>query len=95
MNEIQFQELIMFPFDPLIALFRRNRIRDAAIHDLRRLTPQQLADIGIPSDRVGEVVDAMLMRPEPFDLGARFKPELELQGLLPRPGYAASRPSTC
>lgn len=81
----------MFPLDSVIAFFRRNSMRRDAIRDLSRLGPQQLADIGLPSDRLGEVVDAMLARPEPFDLNARFKPELELQSLLPRPGYA-SRP---
>ena len=78
----------MFPFNALFRSLRQNHKRRSAIRDLAHLSPQQLADIGLPADGLGEVVDAMLAKPEPFDLSTRFKPEIELRSLLPRPGYA-------
>lgn len=65
----------------ILAAYRRNRTRQAAIRDLKRLSAEQLDDVGISPDRLGEVVDAMLARPEPFDASARIKPEFELRSL--------------
>lgn len=44
----------------LIASYRQSRIRRAAIRDLQRLSPRQLADIGVSPDSFAEIVDGML-----------------------------------
>jgi hypothetical protein len=68
----------------IFAAYRQSRRRQAAIRDLKRLSAEQLDDIGIPADRLGEVVDALLARPAPFDVSARVMPEFELRSLAPR-----------
>jgi hypothetical protein len=70
----------MFGLTDIVAAFRRGRMRQAAIRDLHRLSREQLADVGIPEDRLGDVIDAMLARPQPLDTSARITPELEGRG---------------
>lgn len=67
----------MFGLTDIVAAFQRNRMRRAAIHDLNHLSREQLSDVGIPSDRIGDVVDAMLARPQPFDRSARITPDIK------------------
>jgi hypothetical protein len=50
----------MFNLSPFLASFRRARIRRSALHALRGLSSEQLADLGIASDGIGEVVDGLL-----------------------------------
>jgi hypothetical protein len=69
----------MFALNQFASFLRRNKMRRDAMRDLRELSPEQLADIGIPSDRLGEVIEGLLARPEPFDLRARMKPEFDLR----------------
>ena len=67
----------MFGLTQIVAAFRRSRMRRAAIRDLHRLSREQLSDVGIPSDRIGDVIDAMLACPQRFDRSARLAPELD------------------
>ena len=60
------------------AAFQQSRRRRAAIRDLKRLSDEQLLDVGIEPDRLQEVADAMLRtesRRQPAPRGAR-RPEL-------------------
>jgi uncharacterized protein YjiS (DUF1127 family) len=50
----------MFNLSSLLASFRRARIRRSAVHALRGLSSEQLADLGIASDGIGEVVDGLI-----------------------------------
>lgn len=47
----------------LFETFRRGQTRSASLHDLGGLSAAQLADIGIPPDQIGDVVDGLLRRP--------------------------------
>jgi uncharacterized protein YjiS (DUF1127 family) len=61
MNEVRAtKEPIMNRFFDFVAAIRHNGRRRAALRDLRYLTAEQLADVGIEPDHLGEVVDAML-----------------------------------
>ena len=50
----------MFNLSSFLASFRRARVRSSAVHTLRGLSPEQLADLGIASDGIGEVVDGLI-----------------------------------
>jgi uncharacterized protein YjiS (DUF1127 family) len=77
-------ELTMTTLIEIFAAYRQSRRRQAAIRDLKRLSAEQLDDIGISPDRIGEVVDALLARPASFNTSARIKPEFKLRRLAPR-----------
>ena len=72
----------MLALTQIVTAFRRSRMRRAAIRDLQRLSREQLSDVGIPEDRLGDVVDDMLARPQPFDTGARITPGLKARGAV-------------
>ena len=65
----------MTALSALFASFRRGRIRRSAAHTLRGLTAEQLADLGIASDGIEEVVDSLISRntasAEPGRVGSR------------------------
>lgn len=50
----------MFNLSSFLASFRRGRIRRSAVHALRGLSSEQLADLGIASDGIGDVVDGLI-----------------------------------
>ena len=50
----------MFNLSSFLASFRRARIRRSAVHALRGLSSEQLTDLGIASDGIGEVVDGLI-----------------------------------
>jgi hypothetical protein len=50
----------MFNLSSFLASFRRARIRSSAVHTLRGLSSEQLADLGIAPDGIGEVVDGLI-----------------------------------
>jgi uncharacterized protein YjiS (DUF1127 family) len=50
----------MFALSSLLATFRRGQIRRSAAHTLRTLSPAQLADLGIASDGIDDVVDGLI-----------------------------------
>jgi uncharacterized protein YjiS (DUF1127 family) len=52
----------MTALSALFASFRRGRIRRSAAHTLRGLSAEQLADLGIASDGIEEVVNALITR---------------------------------
>lgn len=52
----------MFNLSSFLASFHRARIRRSAVHALRGLSSEQLADLGIASDGIGDVVDGLLAR---------------------------------
>ena len=52
----------MFNLSSFLASFRRARIRRSAVHTLRGLSSEQLADLGIASDGIGDVVDGLIAR---------------------------------
>jgi uncharacterized protein YjiS (DUF1127 family) len=58
-------EIKMTALLALFASFRRGRIRRSAVHTLRGLSAEQLADLGIASDGIEEVVDALITRDAP------------------------------
>jgi uncharacterized protein YjiS (DUF1127 family) len=60
MRENQLLEMDMFNLSSFLASFRRARIRNSAVHALRGLSSEQLADLGIASDGIGEVVDGLI-----------------------------------
>jgi uncharacterized protein YjiS (DUF1127 family) len=71
----------MFTLRDIVAAFRRNQVRRAAIRDLQRLSREQLSDVGIPPDQLGDAVDAMLAHPRPVETGVR----------IPRAGRSSAR----
>ena len=71
----------MWLLSDIVASLRRAGRGRLARHDLRQLSAAQLADIGIEPDHLGEVIDGLLARPEPFDPSPRIKPEFEWRGL--------------
>ena len=52
----------MIALSSFLAAFRRGRIRRSAVHTLRGLSSEQLADLGIASDGIGDVVDGLIAR---------------------------------
>jgi hypothetical protein len=50
----------MFEFSSFVASFRRARIRRSAVHALRGLSSEQLADLGVAPDGIGELVDGLI-----------------------------------
>ena len=48
----------------LLAWFRKGEARRSASRSLHRLSVAELADLGIPPDRIDDVVDEMLMMTE-------------------------------
>lgn len=44
----------------ILASFRRARIRRSTVHALHGLSSEQLADLGIASDGIGEFVDGLI-----------------------------------
>lgn len=50
----------MVNLSSVLASVRRARIRGSAIHALRGLSSEQLADLGIASDGIGDVVDGLI-----------------------------------
>jgi uncharacterized protein YjiS (DUF1127 family) len=60
MRKTQPPEMNMFNLSSLFASFRRARIRRSAVHALRGLSSEQLADLGIASDGIGELVDGLI-----------------------------------
>jgi uncharacterized protein YjiS (DUF1127 family) len=49
----------------VLAAFRRVRQRRRAINELSRMSDWRLADMGIPRDRIPEVVDGLIAREGP------------------------------
>ena len=49
----------------VLAAFRRVRQRRRAIGELARMSDWRLADLGIPRDRIPEVVDGLIARQAP------------------------------
>jgi len=47
-------------FADLLAALARNRRRSATLRELHRLSPQQLADIGVAPDGLRELADGLL-----------------------------------
>jgi hypothetical protein len=60
MREIQPLEMDMFNLSSFLASFRLARVRSSAVHALRGLSSEQLADLGIASDGIGELVDGLI-----------------------------------
>jgi uncharacterized protein YjiS (DUF1127 family) len=54
----------MSALQSLITLVRRNQTRRAALADLRRLSAEQLSDIGLAPDGLGDVVASMMTQAE-------------------------------
>ena len=52
----------MFALSALLDSFRRGKIRRSAVHTLRGLSSEHLADLGIASDGIDEVVDGLIAR---------------------------------
>jgi uncharacterized protein YjiS (DUF1127 family) len=52
----------MIALSSFLAAFHRGRIRRSAVRTLRGLSSEQLADLGIASDGIGEVVDGLIAR---------------------------------
>lgn len=52
----------MIALSSFLTAFRRGRIRRAAVRTLRGLSSEQLADLGIASDGIGDVVDGLIAR---------------------------------
>ena len=52
----------MIALSSFLAAFRRGRIRRSAVRELRSLSSGQLADLGITSDGIGDVVDGLIAR---------------------------------
>jgi uncharacterized protein YjiS (DUF1127 family) len=52
----------MTALSSFLAAFRRGRIRRSAVRTLRGLSSEQLADLGIASDGIGDVVDGLIAR---------------------------------
>ena len=48
----------------LLEGFRRGETRSASLNDLGSLSTAQLADLGIPPDQIGAVVEGLLRRPQ-------------------------------
>lgn len=62
MIDVHSMEIKMTALAALFASFRRGRIRRSAAHTLSGLSAEQLADLGIASDGIGDVVDALITR---------------------------------
>jgi hypothetical protein len=60
MRESQPLETKMFNLSSFLASFRRARIRRSTVDTLRGLSSEQLADLGIASDGIGEFADGMI-----------------------------------
>lgn len=52
----------MTALSTFLAAFRSGKIRRSAIHTLRGLSSEQLADLGIAADGIGDVVDGLIAR---------------------------------
>lgn len=52
----------MVTFSSFLAAFHRAKIRRSAIRSLRSLSSEQLADLGIAPDGIGDVVDGLIAR---------------------------------
>jgi uncharacterized protein YjiS (DUF1127 family) len=52
----------MIELSSFLASFRRGRIRRSAVRALRGLSAEQLADLGIAPDRIGDAVDGLIAR---------------------------------
>jgi uncharacterized protein YjiS (DUF1127 family) len=62
MIDVHLMEIKMTALSALFTSFRRGRIRRSAVHTLRGLSAEQLADLGIACDGIEEVVDALITR---------------------------------
>jgi len=83
----------MLALTQIVAAFRRSRMRRAAIRDLKSLSREQLSDVGIPEDRLGDVIDDMLARQQPFDVSALITSSAKDQqhaGVRPSPPRSAA-----
>ena len=61
----------MIALSSFLAAFRRGRIRRSAVHALRGLSSEQLADLGIASDGIGDVVDGLIARQSAVSVNTR------------------------
>ena len=52
----------MIALSSFLAAFNRGRTRRSAVRALRGLSSEQLADLGITSDGIGDVVDGLIAR---------------------------------
>ena len=71
-------------FTHLLATWQRKRNRRAAIRHLRSMPGYLLADVGIPPDRVAEVVDGLLAQ--------RDRDEARDNAIVRRPAASQARP---
>jgi uncharacterized protein YjiS (DUF1127 family) len=72
----------MFNFASFLASFRRARIRRSAVLALHGLSSEQLADLGIASDAIGEVVDGLIAnRVVPVTRGRSFSSRAPIGGV--------------
>jgi hypothetical protein len=64
----------MFGLSSFLISFRRGRIRRSAVRTLRHLSAEQLADLGIAADGIGDAVDGLIAREATLSARARTSP---------------------
>ena len=73
----------MSALQSFVSFLRRNRTRRSALADLRGLSAEQLSDIGLAPDGLGDVVASMMRQTERRSASAGGSRQLAVAGTAP------------